>query len=269
MPLDKDIVREMWVLGDLKDRLGITHRKASKNKHNADLETAPMFRELHARSTSELTLGHAYEPTALPAEPEESRARSANKFVARNDTSDALVQLGSSDPPSQQVAERSGPSPPSTPSPHPSYYSMSDIPIPSPVPPSLYRYPNGEITDKPPSRPASRTSRSVTPSSAPPLPELSFSPASSSVAHPNTAFSESFELQVRHQSSHSRSWSQGHGQYLPPDTITVPDHSRHQSSDSSPYVPSAALNSPYMAVGDGGYQSEGEVSQPWSGGHAL
>ncbi|KIJ08019.1 hypothetical protein PAXINDRAFT_158245 [Paxillus involutus ATCC 200175] len=175
-----DIVRDMWVLGDLKDRLGITHRKASKNKHNADLETAPMFREPHACPTSELTLAHAYEFTALPAEPEESPARSANKFVARNDTSDALVQLGSSDPTFQQVAERSGASPPSPPSPHPSYYSMSDIPIPSPVPPSLYRYPNGEITDKPPSRPASRTSRSVTPSSAPPLPELSFSPASSS-----------------------------------------------------------------------------------------
>lgn len=37
-------------------------------------------------------------------------------------------------------------------SPHPSYYSVSDIPIPSPLPSPKYRYPNGEITSTPPSR---------------------------------------------------------------------------------------------------------------------
>src|SRR6267154_3399809 len=63
MPLDKDIVREMWVGGDLKDRLGIRHRKESKNKRVSDLETAPMFREPHARSASELALQQGYEPT--------------------------------------------------------------------------------------------------------------------------------------------------------------------------------------------------------------
>ncbi|KAG1725617.1 phospholipid-transporting ATPase 1 [Suillus paluster] len=64
MPLDKDIVREMWVGGDLKDRLGIRHRKELKNKRVVDLETAPMFREPHARSASELALQQVYEPTA-------------------------------------------------------------------------------------------------------------------------------------------------------------------------------------------------------------
>ncbi|KAG1769683.1 hypothetical protein EV702DRAFT_1250782 [Suillus placidus] len=62
-PLDKDLVREMWVGGDLKDRLGICRRKESKNKH-VDLETAPMFREPYARSASELALQQGYEPTA-------------------------------------------------------------------------------------------------------------------------------------------------------------------------------------------------------------
>ncbi|KAG9123661.1 hypothetical protein FRC07_014357 [Ceratobasidium sp. 392] len=33
MPLDKDIIREAWVAGDLKDQLGIKHRKKSKNSY--------------------------------------------------------------------------------------------------------------------------------------------------------------------------------------------------------------------------------------------
>ncbi|KAF9223068.1 phospholipid-translocating P-type ATPase [Gyrodon lividus] len=263
MPLDKDLVREMWVCGDLKDRLGITHRKASKNKHSADLETAPMFRELHARSTSELTLPNAYEPTALPAEPnadEKSRAGFIN-------TTDSLVHIGSPDPAPQQVsAERSGPS---SSSPNPSYYSESDIPIPSPVPPSLYRYANGEVAEKSSSY---VPSRNPSPASVPPLPELGYSRPSSS--YPTTASPESFEMQVRHQPSHSRSWSQSLGQHLPPNT--VPNHSPHQSSES-PYAVSATVNSPYMTGGDNRYQPEGEVSlafRPtsplsWSGDHAL
>lgn len=43
----------MWVMGDLKDRLGLQHRNARKNK--AGLEQAPMFHHPHARSESELS----------------------------------------------------------------------------------------------------------------------------------------------------------------------------------------------------------------------
>lgn len=53
MPLDRDIVREMWVYGDLKDRLGIKHRKDRKN---GDIEGAPMFHKPHARSHSEVSV---------------------------------------------------------------------------------------------------------------------------------------------------------------------------------------------------------------------
>lgn len=53
MPLDRDIVREMWVYGDLKDRLGIKHKKDRKK---GDIEVAPMFHQPHARSQSEVSV---------------------------------------------------------------------------------------------------------------------------------------------------------------------------------------------------------------------
>jgi len=56
-PLDRDIVREQWVFGDLKDRLGIQHRK---NRKGRDVEAAPMFHQPHARSLSEVSV--VYEP---------------------------------------------------------------------------------------------------------------------------------------------------------------------------------------------------------------
>ncbi|KAK0451302.1 uncharacterized protein EV420DRAFT_1560180 [Desarmillaria tabescens] len=66
LPLDKEIVREMWVKGDLKDQLGIRHRKA-KNRNGDTLEAAPMFG--HGRSQSEMSLSNTpYEP-ALTSSP--------------------------------------------------------------------------------------------------------------------------------------------------------------------------------------------------------
>jgi len=53
MPLDRDIVREMWVYGDLKDRLGIKHRRDRKK---GDIEGTPMFHHPHARSHSEVSV---------------------------------------------------------------------------------------------------------------------------------------------------------------------------------------------------------------------
>jgi hypothetical protein len=53
MPLDRDIVREMWVYGDLKDRLGIKHRRVRKK---GDIEVAPIFHQPHARSQSETSV---------------------------------------------------------------------------------------------------------------------------------------------------------------------------------------------------------------------
>ncbi|KAG8221446.1 hypothetical protein J3R82DRAFT_1642 [Butyriboletus roseoflavus] len=203
-PLDKDIVREMWVCGDLKDRLGIRHRKASKNTRGlSDLETAPMFREPHARSASELTLSHMYEPTRVPSESldanEKRQAGYTDDSLEVERTTTPLVNVGSSEMVNVQTEQ---PAPPTV-SPHESYYSSNDIPIPSPIPPSLYRFPNGEVGEK--------SSHSRRPSSS------SLSPDVDGTAAPGTG--DSFEMQVRHAPSpsysHSRSGSQGFRQHVP------------------------------------------------------
>jgi phospholipid-translocating ATPase len=59
-PLDKEIIREAWVAGDLKERLGVKHRRA---KRNADPEDASLFRH-HASDVSD-DRGEEYEPIAL------------------------------------------------------------------------------------------------------------------------------------------------------------------------------------------------------------
>lgn len=159
-PLDKDIVREMWVIGDLKDRLGIRHRKESKNKH-VDLETAPMFREPHARSASELALQQSYEPTA-PRSPAGSDRKSPDN---NNNGADAIELVPRAALPNTHHAE-------DTVSPNPSYYSASDIPLPSPIPPSLYQYPSGEISSQPSFVPPS-SSHPLSPE--PPVPNLAYS----------------------------------------------------------------------------------------------
>ncbi|KAL1740994.1 hypothetical protein HDZ31DRAFT_46374 [Schizophyllum fasciatum] len=69
-PLDKDIVREMWVLGDLKDNLGIRHRKEKKNRRQySDSESAPMFSDLHNRTHSEMSQAYEMTLTASPRGP--------------------------------------------------------------------------------------------------------------------------------------------------------------------------------------------------------
>jgi phospholipid-translocating ATPase len=75
IPLDKDIVLEVWVAGDLKDRLGLRHRKESKNKRLVDLKIAPMFCDPRAHSASELIMQQGYEPTSSrsPVGPDASR----------------------------------------------------------------------------------------------------------------------------------------------------------------------------------------------------
>ena len=61
LPLDRDIVREMWVYGDLKDRLGIKHRRDRKE---GDIEVTPMFHHPHARSQSEVSVLYENEGTS-------------------------------------------------------------------------------------------------------------------------------------------------------------------------------------------------------------
>jgi phospholipid-translocating ATPase len=171
-PLDKEIIREMWVDGDLKDRLGIRHRKASKNRNQSlgTLEAAPIFREPHNRSFSESSnrrqlyelapsstppLGGTTRPTYLDTPPMRQRvmpvppdlSAQASNIQAKHQP-DTHPPVGSVLSPEQlQVpAHRT-----ESHSPSPSYYSASDIPPPSPLPETLYRYPTGEVTSVPPS----------------------------------------------------------------------------------------------------------------------
>ncbi|KAH9476290.1 Putative phospholipid-transporting ATPase C24B11.12c [Psilocybe cubensis] len=162
-PLDKDIVREMWVKGDLKDQLGLSHRKNRKQKSPQNLEAAPMFTEQHARSLSEISSIHnVYEPAHLS-----SPAPNATPRQTYLDTPpmNENLELPPREPGVQYAQVRNQPvsdthlSPlplgarfDNTPSPQPSYYSASDLPPASPLPSPKYRYPNGEITSTPPSR---------------------------------------------------------------------------------------------------------------------
>jgi len=202
-PLDKDIVREMWVSGDLKDRLGIRHRKASKNTRVSDLETAPMFREPHARSTSELTLTHTYEPTRVATESDSEKRRGG--YAYGNDSLDGdvertvqppLITVGSSPSSSSEMADVKNAGLTVSMSPHTSYYSSNDIPAPSPIPPSVYRFSNGEIGE-----------RSVRGSTA--SPEMGYGRPPVSVP------SEAFEMQVWQSQTPSGSQGSRRQPYVP------------------------------------------------------
>lgn len=162
-PLDKDIVREAWVMGDLKDQLGIRHRNPKKNTNLGDPESVPMYSAGHGRSFSELSVNNTYEPTVPASGPQTSPLvrevhpiqadmyfsptsspnprHSLVPDAARN-VSPAHIHDTRND-----VTSRS------------SYYSVSELPPASPLPSPRYRYPSGEVTNTPPPRRTSTATR--------------------------------------------------------------------------------------------------------------
>lgn len=170
-------------MGDLKDKLGIHHRNAKKNREfltdstltTNNLEAAPMFSEQHCRSMSELSTANGpYEPTEIT-----KVTPSSSPYIGggKGETpSPRLLQHPSSpsSPQQQQPLISSSPisassslSPLSrvnpnarvdTISPQPSYYSVSDLPPPSPLPATKYRLASGEVTTSPPSPSTRRSS---------------------------------------------------------------------------------------------------------------
>ncbi|ESK92514.1 phospholipid-translocating p-type atpase domain-containing protein [Moniliophthora roreri MCA 2997] len=182
-PLDKEIVREAWVAGNLKDQLGIRHRKDRRmQKASAsNLEAAPMFHQAHNRSVSEASLNNPYEP-AMSSSPGNGYAppHVPHSYVDTPPMSEAYVHP---DQESAQYAshpqQRLGPPTaynrslsPSSPGQRASYYSVSDIPPPSPMPSPRYRYPDGTVTSTPPppSRRGSIATTRTAPSSPGPMP---------------------------------------------------------------------------------------------------
>jgi phospholipid-translocating ATPase len=178
MPMDKDIVREMWVSGDLKDRLGIKHRRSKKNR-GSKLEFTPIFHEPHNRSGSEVSSAHdGYEPTMSKSPGSVGLMSPATKETLWDTPSSQLrdtdiemqahasyvltkpsLDVATEDLKHSAMASRDPLTGSSTAldavSPHPSYYSASDIPPSSPLPEPVYRYTTGEITSSPPTRGAS------------------------------------------------------------------------------------------------------------------
>ncbi|KZS87356.1 phospholipid-translocating P-type ATPase [Sistotremastrum niveocremeum HHB9708] len=184
-PLDRDIIREAWVAGDLKDQLGISHRDPRKNKtfltpsdekivpgmsSSADLEATAMFQRPHARSTSELSttyVGNGVDEDSRGAyvvagtdTPSNGTPRMGRSLNYGNGGMDS----GPSSPPSYIVTSPDSPPqhgfvPPPQPStststsaelipssssnspalsPVGSYYSASDLPPASPLPPARW-----------------------------------------------------------------------------------------------------------------------------------
>ena len=171
----------MWVQGDLKDRLGIEHRN-NKRKPSSNPEFTPIFHEPLSRSISE-SIHNEYEPagTRSPGSGEVAKDNSLLDTPSRNRVDlemqthgSYVVSQPSYDMPNDITNERRTPE---TASPHPSYYSASDIAIPSPEPSPVYRFTTGEIASNPPSRTLSQyTVRSRGPSSPPQSPSAPWSP---------------------------------------------------------------------------------------------
>jgi phospholipid-translocating ATPase len=170
-PLDKDIIREMWVKGDLKDQLGLSHRKVKKNKIMSDsnLEAAPMFVDAHGRSLSDLH--HNYDPAIGDSPPYAASSTRQTTYTDTPPMTDIIEllprELGVqyAQPITKSKPSELEVSPPmnDAPSPKASYYSVTDIPIPSPLPSPKFQLPSGEITTSPPSRrPSIATSRATT-----------------------------------------------------------------------------------------------------------
>ncbi|KAH9913676.1 phospholipid-transporting ATPase 1 [Epithele typhae] len=146
MPLDKDIIREKWVAGDLKDQLGITHRRERKKTTKA--EQAPMFHNPHYRSESELSQPDEY---GTPQGYTPPTAHTPNMDGSPRTT----VPLMAGESPRQLEDGYRSANPSPIPSPNSnrgqytaspnsqrlSYYSASNIPPPSPLPESNQFHP--------------------------------------------------------------------------------------------------------------------------------
>ncbi|KAF9465973.1 phospholipid-transporting ATPase 1 [Collybia nuda] len=217
-PLDKDIVREMWVKGDLKDQLGINHRKARKSPREGmrNLEAAPMFQEQHSRSLSEFSEVHdQYEPT-MTSSPRTNDHAPRQTYLDTPPMSQAIelpipgAQYAYSRSHLDQESHLSPHSPNERnmgPSPHPSYYSVSELPPPSPLPSPKYKYPSGEITSTPPSR---RTSVATTHASLRGTPQIHPAPMPITPGPPHPPNS--------------------------PNTLQLPSHQRHSAVSSTSYT---------------------------------
>ncbi|KAF8648400.1 hypothetical protein AX16_006309 [Volvariella volvacea WC 439] len=178
-PLDKDIIREKWVKGDLKDQLGIPHRrdvkKAKRKGSQAPflnkelergpemaLEARPMFHEMHSRSLSELSTtgggNNGQYELALTSSP--GMAAKSGKELRDTALDETAIEVLAPTPTSStnRFGEKdltSSPHPPSSPNRNP-YFQQS-------TPPSQYPYSDSSSSSPPRQSPRSPPTSSSSP----------------------------------------------------------------------------------------------------------
>jgi phospholipid-translocating ATPase len=157
-PQDADIIRYLWVKGDLKRHLGIkSHpgQQAPVDGSSSAFEATPIFREPHARSISEMSTPDGYEPALShspgdrtpPTQPEQVHGTLPQIGATSEDSSSSqrlpttVVDTVEEDTTLSTPAKAAHPAALS-PSPQPSYYSASDIPVPSPLPSPRFQHPS-------------------------------------------------------------------------------------------------------------------------------
>lgn len=252
MPLDKDIVREQWVKGDLKDRLGIQHRREGKP---VDLETAAMYKNPHLRSQSEADPAD-YQPV-LSGSPNSTMLSPPTKSTLGFATPDPHSSPGLDgddsqyimvDPPLDGPSHLRGPLSGRS-SLVPSYYSASDIPAPSPMPPVHYSTPRAP-PDSGPSSPRHPLEQHTPPQmlSVPPSPAY----------HPPPS---SYEMRVRGAPSPLSDLSHG------PSEVSYATAREYPADEG---MRSAALTpSPTQLHPPGQRHDRPESGMSWAGGRAI
>lgn len=185
MPQDRDIVREMWVQGDLKEQLGIQHRRDIKKSAKSNLEQTPMFHRPHFRSESEIS---SFQPDADIHPQPISRSPLSTPSPSRSNTGSSLAQ-------SQHSEDAVTPTARTAMNPSPltfrgSYYSASNIPVPSPIPGS----------DEPPMSAVSSQPVAPYPQRSPPSRSPSGTLLQVPHINPRNHPPEAYEMHVRHPS---------------------------------------------------------------------
>ncbi|OJT03153.1 Phospholipid-transporting ATPase DNF1 [Trametes pubescens] len=290
MPLDKDIVREMWVLGDLKDQLGIQHRRERKK---GKLEQTPIFHQPHCRSESEIShheedystppmprtpitdgsprptaplmAGESPRPDKLEEGTYINRGLDENAYIHRGSPTPSLRGQLSTSPASQRM----------------SYYSVSGIPAPSPLPePNRYHSYTRDsarttaYNTEPPMSAVSHSSVTYGPSSpttsAPSSATLQV-PGARSPRSPSTP-AEQYEMRVRTPEQHQQQQWVGY-----PQQHQEPVHTPMETEDSYATAydgysdPGSEAPTPTAAVAPQHQQEESWRSSAYSysGPHAL
>lgn len=151
---DVDIVRYMWVKGNLKDSLGIRRRNNEMvvvDAASSDAEVVPMFRGHHMSSTSVILTAEDVHELGLPHGLEDRTPPTRAKELNASSPQINAITVTSSSPPhhpllsTTTVGEEGTMATPTSlaramhgaamsPSPQPSNYSISDIPMLPTVP---------------------------------------------------------------------------------------------------------------------------------------